>query len=308
MNQFLGPLSFVFIMALAFTLKKVGFIQPDESRVVNKLLMNLALPCTIIVTFASLRSTENLLQVCMFGFVASLLPILVIYRMTTKMANYSRAVVMLNISGFNIGCFALPFIQLYFGNEGGVLATIFDTGNALLVTGGSYVLTQYLLPEADGERMTMKDVVRNLSQSVPFVTYIIMFILAFLGWKLPHAVNQILIPIGAATPFLAMFMLGLLFNPHVELSQLKIALGLTALRLCWGVLFSVTAYYWLPFDLLTRQVLSVVVFAPASALAPIYSMKLKADVQLSAFTNSLTIISGVAIMSTLSILYTGGLN
>ncbi|MBF9002514.1 AEC family transporter [Vibrio nitrifigilis] len=220
------------------------------------------------------------------------------------MVNRTRAVAMLNITGFNIGCFALPFIQLYFGNAGGVLATIFDTGNALLVTGGSYVLIKYLLPNSQGEGMGINGVVKNLSQSVPFCTYIVMFLLASIHVKVPDVINQILHPIGAATPFLAMFMLGVLFNPNVESSQFKMAVGLTVMRLGWGILFSLTAYYLLPFDLFTRQVLSVVVFAPASALAPIYSVRLDADVQLSAFTNSLTIICGVIIMSYLSVMYT----
>ncbi|MZI95341.1 hypothetical protein F9817_19380 [Vibrio sp. CAIM 722] len=304
MSQFIGPLSFVFIIALAYTLKQIGFVTVKEGQVVNKLLMNLTLPATIIVTFASLKSTEHLVGIALFGFFASLIPIYVIYYLTPKMVNRTRAVAMLNITGFNIGCFALPFIQLYFGNAGGVLATIFDTGNALLVTGGSYVLIKYLLPNSQGNAMGIKGVIKNLSQSVPFCTYIVMFFLASIHVKVPDVINQILHPIGAATPFLAMFMLGVLFNPNVESSQFKMAVGLTVMRLAWGILFSLTAYYLLPFDLLTRQVLSVVVFAPASALAPIYSVRLDADIQLSAFTNSLTIISGVIIMSYLSVMYT----
>ncbi|MBF9002513.1 hypothetical protein [Vibrio nitrifigilis] len=68
MSQFIGPLSFVFIIALAYTLKQIGFVTVKEGQVVNKLLMNLTLPATIIVTFASLKSTEHLIGIALFGF------------------------------------------------------------------------------------------------------------------------------------------------------------------------------------------------------------------------------------------------
>jgi len=44
----------------------------------------------------------------------------------------------LNLSGYSIGSFTMPFTSSFFGPAGVVVTSLFDTGNAVIALGGSY--------------------------------------------------------------------------------------------------------------------------------------------------------------------------
>ena len=50
----------------------------------------------------------------------------------------NRAFDVLNLPGYNIGLFAMPFVQSFLGPVGVVTTSLFDTGNAFICLGGSY--------------------------------------------------------------------------------------------------------------------------------------------------------------------------
>ena len=58
-----------------------------------------------------------------------------------------------------------------------------------------------------------------------------------------------------------------------------------------------------PFDLLVRQTLAVLCFAPLSSLAPIYTDRCHSDVALASLTNSASIAVSLVLMLALSLVF-----
>ena len=56
---------------------------------------------------------------------------------------------MLNFSGYNIGAFTLPFIQNFLGSFGVIAICMFDVGNSISCTGGSYALTTMAINDSN---------------------------------------------------------------------------------------------------------------------------------------------------------------
>ena len=52
----------------------------------------------------------------------------------------AQAFHMLNLSGYNIGTFVIPFAQSFLGPMGVIAASLFDTGNSAICLGGAYSL------------------------------------------------------------------------------------------------------------------------------------------------------------------------
>ena len=50
-----------------------------------------------------------------------------------------------NLAGYNIGCFTLPFAQSFLGPFAVVATCMFDVGNSIMCTGGTYALTSGLV-------------------------------------------------------------------------------------------------------------------------------------------------------------------
>ncbi len=304
MSFLLKPLSFILIIAAGYLLKRAGLFSDKDHQVVSKILLNVTLPCAVLHAFSSFGEDLSLLILVPIGFFAALIPLITVYLLTSKLQKSRRAFTMISSGGYNIGCFTLPVVQSFFGPAGAVIACMFDTGNAIMMTGGSYAITSSLLKTDEGaQKPSRKEavvgVLRKFVCSVPFDSYMIMLLVTILGLKIPDFLLTLTSPLASANSFLAMFMIGLMFTPAKDKSFIGDTVRVLVIRLCFGAAFSLLLFFCTPFDLLTRQVLAVVVFAPISALAPIYTERCKGNPSLSSFANSISIFIGLLIMTCL---------
>lgn len=304
MDFLLKPLSFVLIIFTAYLLKRVGFFGESDHRIVSRIVLNITLPCAVLHAFSAFERDLSLLALVPLGFICALIPLIVVYLVTKGMDKRRRALTMVNSGGYNIGCFTLPVVQSFFGPAGAVIACMFDTGNAIMMTGGSYAITSSLLKTDAGEakqsrREAVLTVIKKFVTSVPFDTYMIMLLITLLGIQIPDVVLRVTEPVAVSNSFLAMFMIGLMFTPAKDKAYLSDTLRILIIRLLFAALFSLLIFWCTPFPLLVRQVLSVVVFAPVSALAPIYTEKCGGNGSLSSFANSISIFIGLVIMTVL---------
>lgn len=292
----LEPLSFLLILACGYGFKKGKWLQARDYEVISKIVLNFTLPIAVMHAFAALSEGSDYLLIILIGFLCALLPLLVIYLLSKRQERNQRVFAMINIAGYNIGCFGLPIIQSFFGPSAGAIACLFDIGNAMMMTGGSYALTTTLL-KINGEKEDIKDMIKRIFSSIPLDTYLILLGLMILHIQLPHFLLEITKPIANANAFLAMFMLGLMLELEVDLPSVKKAVSLLIQRFAFSMVFAFLLFAFSPFDFATKRVLAVVVFAPISTLAPYYTQRCKGEEVLAAFTNSLSILSGILIMS-----------
>ena len=301
MDYIFKPMSYVLVIMLGYLLKRAGFFGKDDHRLMSKIMVNITLPCTIIQAFDGFERDTKMFIIVGIGFICAFMPILLMYLTTGRVEKRLRAYRMLNIGGYNIGCFSLPRVQAFFGNTGVVAACMFDTGNAIMMTGGAYAMTSTLLRTGGEERESVGDVLLKFVKSLPFDAYMMMILLAALGVKIPSVVFTLTRPAGQANAFVAMLMIGMMFEPAGDRALLRE----TARELVWRYLFAAASaalvFFCTPFELVVRQTLCIVCFAPLSSLAPIYTDRCHSDTALASFTNSVSIAVSLIVMLALGL-------
>lgn len=301
MDYIFKPMSYVLVIMLGYLLKRAGFFGKDDHRLMSKIMVNITLPCTIIQAFDGFERDTKMFIIVGIGFICAFMPILLMYLTTGRVEKRLRAYRMLNIGGYNIGCFSLPLVQAFFGNTGVVAACMFDTGNAIMMTGGAYAMTSTLLRTGGEERESIGDVLLKFVKSLPFDAYMMMILLAALGVKIPSVIFTLTRPAGQANAFVAMLMIGMMFEPAGD----RALLCETARELVWRYLFAAASaalvFFCTPFELVVRQTLCIVCFAPLSSLAPIYTDRCHSDTALASFTNSVSIAVSLIVMLALGL-------
>lgn len=302
MNYMVKPLSYVLVIALGCLLRRTGFFGRDDHRLISRIMINVTLPCTIVRAFNGFSRDAQMFLIVGIGFLFALLPMVMMYLTTRGVNTRLRAYRMLNISGYNIGCFSLPLIEAFFGSTGVITACMFDTGNAVMMTGGSYAMTSTLLGTGE-KRESAKDILMKFLKSAPFDTYMVMFLLLALNVQLPETVFALVQPAANANAFLAMLMIGMMFEPTLERTFVAETARELAARYALAAVFALACYFLTPFDLVVRRTLAVLCFAPLSSLAPIYTDRCGSDTALASFTNSISIAVSLVAMLVLSMVF-----
>ena len=290
--------SFVIVIVIGYLLKRFGVFGPKDYKVMTTIAVNVTLPAAVITSFARFERDDSLFLLAVLGFGLNFVMILWGFLASLGKGKEHRAVYMMCSPGYNIGSFTLPFVQNFFGPFGVVATCMFDVGNSLMCTGGSYTIASAAI-EGKKEKGSLVAAFRRLLKSVPFMTYFLMLILMLFHVRIPEPVVSLSSTIAAANGFAAMMMIGMMFRIEFKRSYLKAVWVTLLIRyLCAGTL-SAVFYFLTPFSLQIRQVLAIVVFAPVSALAPAFTEKLKGDSGLASFLGSITIVISVAIMTVL---------
>ena len=112
MDYIFKPISFILIIALGYILKRCGVFGKDDHRLMSKIMINITLPCTIIQAFDGFERDGRMFTIVGLGFFCAFLPIFIMYLTTDGVEKKLRAYRMLNIGGYNIGCFSLPLVQV----------------------------------------------------------------------------------------------------------------------------------------------------------------------------------------------------
>lgn len=303
MNYMVKPLSYVLLIVLGYGLKRAGFFGREDYRLMSRIMINITLPCTIVRAFSGFSRDPQMFLIVGISFVCSMLPPILMYLATPGVDTRLRAYRMINIGGYNIGCFSLPLIEAFFGSTGVVAACMFDVGNAVMMTGGAYALTSTLLKTGGETRESAGDILMKFLRSAPFDTYLIVFLLMALNVQLPEAVYTLAQPAANANAFIAMLMIGMMFEPAGDRTKLTEAARELAVRYAIAAVFALACYVLTPFDLVIRQALVVLCFAPLSSLAPIYTDRCHSDTALASFTNSVSIAVSLVLMMALSMFF-----
>ena len=297
----LKPFAFLFIIFFTCFLKSRGLFKKELALIVLKIIMNLTLPAAVITAFASFEGRYSLLLLSAVGLTVTIIPYFVTYLLTKGKAKEQRVYYMINMSGFNIGCYGLPVIQSFYGEFGALLCAMFDLGNSVMMSSGNYAFTSLLLhTDEDGTRVTAGAVLKRLFSSVPLDCYVVLTLLSLCRISVPQVVVDFISPIASANAFLSMFMLGLLFSPKPSRVYLRHTVRIIAARYVIMTAAAVLCYHILPLDLEVRRILCVLLFCPIGSFAPAFIEKCHGDGEMAAFTNSVSIVLSLIIMTSLT--------
>ena len=281
--------------------------KKELSLTILAIIMNLTLPATVITVFATFeRENFSLLLLSLVSLIVTIAAYFLAFFLTRGKPKELRTYYMINSSGFNIGCFGLPVIQGFFGAFGALLCVMFDIGNTFMMSSGNYAFTSLLLhTDGDDSRITVGTVLKRLFISAPLDCYIILIILALFGISVPQTVADFVTPIANANAFLSMFMLGLLFSPKYNKDYLRHTVRALTARYLFMTAAAVICYHVLPLDRDVRQILCILLFCPIGSFAPAFIEKCHGDGEMAAFTNSVSIILSLIIMTALTVIFRG---
>ena len=291
-------LAFVIIIAFGYLLKQRGFFKPDDYKLIAKIVLNITLPCAVITSFAAFKMEYTLFVLTLIGFLGNLLMIVWGFMLTRYQTNAAKIFYVFNLAGYNIGCFTLPFAQSFLGPFAVVATCMFDVGNSIMCTGGTYALASGLVHTGEKyEPVTLRSVAVKLLSSVPFVVYVLMLVCALFEVHLPQPVYTLTGLIGSANTFLSMLMIGMMFEMTLDLEKLKQVREVVLYRYVFGVALAWVCFYHAPLNAEVKEVLALVFLAPSTAIAPIFIARMGGNVELAGFANSITIVISIILMT-----------
>lgn len=285
--------AFVAIILLGIVLRRIGLFHRDDFRVLSNIVIKVTLPAAIITSFSQNQIQTDMLMLALLGFGGGIVYMLLAFLTNLHRSKEQRAFEVLNLPGYNIGAFALPFTQSFLGPVGVVATCLFDTGNAFICLGGSYSVATMI---QDGSGFSFKRLLRSLSKSVPFICYMIVVPLNLLRIQLPNMVLEFAGIISNANAFMAMLAIGLGFQLSGDRSQIGSILRILGIRYAVAAVLALVYYFLLPFPLEVRQALVILAFSPIGAAVPPFTRELGGDVGLSSAVNSIAIVCSIVIM------------
>lgn len=285
--------SFVSIILLGYFLKKIGFFKQEDFTILSRITIRITLPATIITSFAGKEIDMAMLSLVFLAIGCGLIYIAIGFLINRRKPKEQQAFEMLNLPGYNIGTFVIPFAQSFLGPLGVIAVSLFDTGNAVICLGGAYSLASMV---KEGNGFSLRRIGKALASSVPFVCYVIMLTMNLLKIPVPNLVLSAAGIIGNANAFMAMLMIGVGFKLEGSKSQTGTVVKLLAIRYGVAAVLALIFYYLLPFALEVRQALVILAFSPIGSAVPGFTGELKGDVGLSSALNSIAMVISIVII------------
>ena len=263
-------LAFVLMISLGYLAKTFRLLQQEDSRVLMTIIIHITMPMALMAGFRTFSFDTSLLFALAIGFGYNLLLLAAGWLFSMRRDGETRALYVLNVPGYNIGNFALPFVQGFLPASATLSLCMFDAGNNPMGTGISYSAAASL-SGSDG-RLSLRDIVRKLFHSPPFLAYFIMLVLYLPGIRLPEAFFDMCALFGQGNTFLAMFALGLIFEWHLPREDIREVCRILGIRYALCLLAAAAVYLLTPFDAVTRQTLCLCLIAPVTTLSVAYGL------------------------------------
>jgi len=293
--------SFIFLIALGYFLKRIGFFKPQDYKIAAKIVSNITLPCALLTSFAAYTPDFSLLVIAALGLGMNCLLLLGSFCLSKRHPRHTRAVWLNCVPGYNIGTFVMPFVQSFLTPASLVGTCLFDLGNAMMCNGTTFALSKNILDGTKG--LQLKNIAKTLLHSVPFIAYITMLLVTLFKIPIPQPIVVFVSPMANANAFLSMLMIGMMLDLQLEKRLLKDIGGILAVRFGFSVLASLAFYFLLPLSQEIRQALAITVFAPVSMVSTIFTPEAGGDPAVAAGANSFSILLCVPCILTLLMIF-----
>lgn len=298
LNILIRACSFIAIIAMGYLLRRIGFFKKEDFGVLAKVTLRITLPCAIIVSFNGKVIDPALLSLPLMAIAFGAVYVLAAYlsHKALGMSREKQAFAMLNLAGYNIGNFVIPFAQSFLGPMAVIAISIFDTGNAIVCLGGAFSLACMV---KDGSRFSVMSIVRALMKSVPFIVYVTMLAATLMKLPTPAFVLSIAEIGSGANAFMSMLMIGVGIELQARREQLMTIVRIVAMRYSLAIVFALICFFMTPFALEIRQALVILAFAPVGSAVPGFTKEMGGDVGLSSAVNSICMVISIAIIVSL---------
>ena len=278
----------VIIILLGFILKKIGLLKETDGATISRLIFNLTLPALIIVSFHDLVFESSLMILVFaglgFGLLLALIGILVFRK---ESSNVKGALIMM-VPGMNIGLFAYPLVEGIWGTEGIKYFGMLDAGNAFIVFGLTYLLGSYYI-ERD-EPIQFGTAIKKLTNSVPLMVYLMIFLLQFLHIQIPSFIVDTASVISSANMPLSLLLLGVYLSFNFDRRYFKRLGKILITRYGTSLIVGLLIYFYLPAPEMIRMTLMIGLTLPLPLTTIPYSEEFNYDSRFVVMVTNVTIL------------------
>ena len=287
-------------MLLGYVMKRLGVFRLEDRKFLSDLIFYVTLPAMLVSSFTGATVDLWFLVAIALGFTTNVLMVCLAMFFSRRKTVDLQALYILNGAGLNLGNITMPFLRNFYPT-GIPYMCMFDIGDAAISLGTTYALACMKLGHQE-EGSRFKAAVSALLRSVPFDTYLIMTLLTLLHIELPTAVLAAADFAGKGNGFLAMLLVGIGLELHLDRESLGEVLTVLAGRYACGILAALVIWFLVPAPLLMRQVLVLAVFSPAPSGGLIFTNKLKLRTEIASALTPITTVLMIPIMSAIMIL------
>ena len=302
-NVLLRSLGFLLVILATFTLKKVGMFRKEDGQFLAKLMMNVTMPCVLLSAGKNIEFSPQLLIAFGLGICSNL--ILIACGLTsaslTRYDSKTKGIYVINCAGFNVGSFALPFVQYFFDSSVLSYLCMFDIGNAIMGLGINNTIGGAVAKT--GEKPSVQGTIKNLFSNPPFSVYLIVIFFAILHISLPEGLLTVVSIAGNANAFVAMGMIGLLLEISMPKGDVGKTFQVLLTRLIGQAIVSLLIWFLLPLPEQAKMVLILCIVTPITSMAPVFTKKMVGDSDIPAAANSLSIPIALGIMTALVLIF-----
>ncbi|MFO8070078.1 MAG: AEC family transporter [Alkalibacterium sp.] len=291
----LQSLQFLLVILVAYLFKKAEILKSTDGIVLQKIILNLTLPATIVVGFNAVTVEPILFIMISLGLLSNLGLVMFGGYLWRKKDAPNQSLMMFSQAGYNIGNFTIPFVQGFFPAAIPYIGS-FDMGNALMIFGGTPVLVDKMTHQDRSEKNLFRTLL-GLFRSPSFTTYIIMFILALASIALPENILSVFRLFSSGNAFLAMFMVGLYLDIAIDKESLQKVMTLLFTRYTIGVVLASLFYFFLPLPDIVRLSLVLLALAPIGTVSTINIIGYGTERSLASFLASISIIVSLILMT-----------
>ena len=287
--------SFIAIIILGYVLRRRGFFKEEDFYVLSRIVLKITLPAAIVTNFTGIDMKPSMLLMSLLGLGGGIILTGMAFLISAGKTGEEKAFNIINLTGYNIGNFTMPFAQSFLGPLGVVATSLFDSGNALVCLGGTYSVA--VMAKGEKGKFSIMPIIKTLLSSVPFDAYLLMTVLSLLHLSLPAPMVSFTGIIANGNAFMAMLMLGVGFKMTLDKSRMGKIIQILSIRYSVSIALAAAFYFLLPFELEYRQALAILALSPIASAAPAFTGDLDGDIGLASAVNSIFIVISIVLIT-----------
>ena len=287
--------SFIAIIILGYVLRRRGFFKEEDFYVLSRIVLKITLPAAIVTNFTGIDMKPSMLLMSLLGLGGGIILTGMAFLISAGKNGEEKAFNIINLTGYNIGNFTMPFAQSFLGPLGVVATSLFDSGNALVCLGGTYSVA--VMAKGEKGKFSIMPIIKTILSSVPFDAYLLMTVLSLLHLSLPAPMVSFTGIIANGNAFMAMLMLGVGFKMTLDKSRMGKIIQILFIRYSVSIALAAAFYFLLPFELEYRQALAILALSPIASAAPAFTGDLDGDIGLASAVNSISIVISIVLIT-----------
>ncbi|SEA27602.1 hypothetical protein SAMN05660420_01691 [Desulfuromusa kysingii] len=280
------PLMVTFFLGV--TLKRCGVFAQNDAQHFLKLFFYVSLPALILLSVTNLTFDPQWLFLPLSAIIIIFSTYLIAsgYAKARYLHKQTFAVFLLGAMIMN-GGFSFPFILASYGQQGMALASLFDTGGALIVF--TFVYYQACRYGQDGTGGML--LLRKFFLSPPLLALFTALVLNFTGLQIGATGIAYLKPLADLTTPVVLLALGIAFNPRIV--QPSLLLTTLLIRMIIGFLLGYACCELFQLQGLARSVTLIMASAPSGMNTLVFSSMEELDTAFAASVVSYATLLGM---------------